>query len=73
MQSPAIVPGEALRRSRGESGHSSEHLPTEMCRLNPIPLSNRYPVTSPKAGNVLVTPLGLRVSMDSGDHVLSRD
>ncbi|GBP73649.1 hypothetical protein EVAR_56328_1 [Eumeta japonica] len=36
-------------------------------------LSIRYPILSQKAGNVLVTPLGLRASMGGGEHLHSGD
>ncbi|GBO98409.1 hypothetical protein EVAR_58_1 [Eumeta japonica] len=38
---------------------------------NPDPLFIRHPIRYQEAGNALETPLGLRVSMGGGDHLLS--
>ncbi|GBP30764.1 Regulatory-associated protein of mTOR [Eumeta japonica] len=36
----------------------------------PIPLSIRYPIPTQTTGDALMTPLGLRMSMDDGDHLI---
>ncbi|GBP58412.1 hypothetical protein EVAR_39101_1 [Eumeta japonica] len=40
---------------------------------HPDPATVRYPIPFPEAGNALMTPLRLRVSMGDDDHLLSND